>query len=60
MSDCGVPDGAGVPGGGGTGHSGDTEGQDPTVELPPQTFTCSYGGDVPDGVNGTDTENWTS
>lgn len=60
MSDCGFPDGAGIKGGGPLGRSGENEGQNPTSELPPMATDCAYGGDVPDGTNGTDSESWQS
>lgn len=57
MSDCRYPDGAKTPGGGDRGYSGGAEGDDPTRES--QTdFECAYGGDVPNGTEGTDSENW--
>jgi hypothetical protein len=46
--------------GGGQGFSGDAEGDDPTRAMTPWTVVCEFGGEVPTGTNGTDTENWAS
>lgn len=41
-----------------TGLSGIAKGDDPTRALAQWDAMCAYGGDVPTGTNGTDTENW--
>jgi hypothetical protein len=46
--------------GGSKGFSGGAEGDDPTRVMTPWTIVCAFGGEVPTGVNGTDTENWAS
>jgi hypothetical protein len=46
--------------GGGRGFSGESEGDDPTRLMTPWTVVCAFGGEVPTGTNGTDTENWAS
>jgi hypothetical protein len=39
------------------GASGGEEGEDPT-SMSQTVFVCAFGGEVPTGTNGTDTEDW--
>jgi hypothetical protein len=56
-AECCLPDGPGPARPAQRGHDGGEEGQDVTAPFTP-VFDCAFGGDVPTGTNGTDTEDW--